>query len=134
MGLGFSALSRRPVDGRSGECASSSAYAAAVVRRRWYARPVTSELLLHGDDEPDARCAFCGKLAVGPCARCDAPVCGDCCVLTDGGARVYAICLGCDRRGGRSLRRAWLTVGAWIAGPLVALTLAVLLLAWISQK
>src|SRR5689334_20231448 len=52
---------------------------------------VTSELALHGE-EPDARCVHCGRLAVGPCARCDAPVCGDCCVLTDGGARIYAIC------------------------------------------
>jgi hypothetical protein len=94
---------------------------------------VTSELALHGE-EPDARCVHCGALAIGPCARCDAPVCGDCCVLTDGGARTYAICIGCEKRAGRSLRRAWLMVATWIAGPLVALALAVLALAWISGR
>ena len=94
---------------------------------------VTSELALHGE-EPDARCVHCGRLAVGPCARCDAPVCGNCCVLTDGGARTYAICVGCDGRGGRSLRRAWLTVATWVAGPLVALAVAVIFLAWISAR
>ena len=94
---------------------------------------MTSELALDGE-EPDARCVHCGRLAVGPCARCDVPVCGDCCVLTEGGARIYAICNGCNRRGGRSLRRAWLTVATWVAGPLVLLTVAVLLLAWISGR
>jgi hypothetical protein len=76
----------------------------------------------------------CGAVAVGPCARCDHPVCGDCCVLTEGGARVYAICVACDRRAGRSLRRAWLMVIAWVVGPLLALAAAVLLLAWISGQ
>src|SRR5262245_28192803 len=94
---------------------------------------VTSELALHGE-EPDASCVHCGRPAVGPCARCDAPVCGDCCVLTEGGARIYAICVGCEGRGGRSLRRAWLTVATWVAGPLALLTLAVLVLAWISSR
>jgi len=94
---------------------------------------VTSELALHGE-EPDARCVHCGRLAVGPCARCDAPVCGDCCVLTEGGARIYAICKGCEGQSGRSLRRAWLTVATWVAGPLALLALAVLLLAWISGR
>ena len=94
---------------------------------------VTSELALHGE-EPDARCFHGGRPAVGPCARCDAPVCGDCCVLTDGGARTYAICVGCDGRGGRSLRRAWFAVAKWVAGPLVVLAAAVIFLAWISAR
>ena len=76
----------------------------------------------------------CGALAAGPCARCDCPVCGNCSVLTEGGTRVYAICIACDRRAGRSLRRAWLTVIAWVVGPLLALAGAVLLLAWISER
>ena len=53
-------------------------------------------------------------------------------MLTEGGARVYAICTRCDGRAGRSLRGAWLTVAAWVLGPLVALAAAVLLLAWIT--
>ena len=94
---------------------------------------MTGELQLH-DEDGDARCVYCGAQAVGPCARCASPVCGSCCVLTEGGARVYAICIACDRRSGRSLRRAWLTVILWVAGPLVTLALAVLLLAWLTGK
>ena len=70
---------------------------------------MSGELQLH-DFDGDARCAHCGAAAVGPCARCDRPVCGDCCVLTEGGARVYAICIGCDGRGGRSLKAGWVAV------------------------
>jgi hypothetical protein len=94
---------------------------------------VTSELALHGE-EPDARCVHCGRPAAGPCARCEAPVCGGCSILTEGGARIYAICLGCDGQAGHSLRRAWLTVAKWVAGPLVVLALAVFVLAWISSQ
>ena len=74
-----------------------------------------------GGGAPLARCRHCGDPAVGPCARCREPVCGDCCVLTEGSAKVWAICSGCARRGGRSLRAAWLTVIGWIALPIVAL-------------
>ena len=76
---------------------------------------VTGELQLH-DEDGDARCVHCGATAIGPCASCDRPVCGDCCVLTEGGARVYAICLGCNRHSGRSLTpglaRRW-SPGSW---------------------
>lgn len=58
-----------------------------------------------GDDV--TRCVHCGKPAAGPCARCRKPVCGDCCTLTEGGDTVFAICLECDRTGGRSLRPGW---------------------------
>ena len=94
---------------------------------------MSSELALHGDDR-DARCGHCGDPAVGPCARCEIPVCGDCCVLTEGGTRRYAICVICDGRSGRSLRGAWVSVLGWVAAPLVALALAVAMLAWISDK
>jgi hypothetical protein len=90
-----------------------------------------SVTLQHQDDSGPATCVHCGALAVGPCARCRAPVCGDCCALTEGGANVYAICLGCERRGGSSLGRAWLTVVGWVLLPilvLVALLLALGLL------
>jgi hypothetical protein len=89
-----------------------------------------AELQLH-DFDGDARCAQCGALAAGPCARCDLPVCGDCSVLTEGGARVYAICRACEGRAGRSLRSGWIAVVTWLVLPLVGLLAAVILLAWL---
>ena len=94
---------------------------------------MTGELQLH-DEDRDARCVHCGATAIGPCASCNRPVCGDCCVLTEGGARVYAICLSCNRHSGRSLSRAWLTVVAWVMGPLLILALAVVLLSWLTNR
>jgi hypothetical protein len=81
-----------------------------------------------------ARCIRCGASAVGPCARCREPVCGDCCVLTEGGARIWAICLSCEDRGGRSLRSGWARVIGWIAAPILALALLVVLLAWLTGR
>jgi hypothetical protein len=81
---------------------------------------VTGQLRAVSDDGP-APCSICGALAVGPCATCRSPVCGDCCVLTEGGARTWAICLRCERRGGRSLRGGWTLVAAWLVVPLVVL-------------
>lgn len=97
---------------------------------------MTGTLQTHDDEGAsgggaDARCAFCGALAVGPCASCAKPVCGDCCVLTEGGAKPYAICLACDKTGGRSLRSGWRLVLFWSAIPLLALLVAVLLLSWL---
>ncbi len=51
-----------------------------------------------------------------------------------GGARVWAICLACDDRGGRSLRRGWATVLGWIALPIAALALVVGLLEWLQSN
>ena len=81
----------------------------------------------------DARCQHCGALAVGPCARCHAPVCGDCCVLTEDSAKTWAICLRCDRRAGRSLSSGWLAVLAWVLGPIAALALLIALLHWLTR-
>jgi hypothetical protein len=78
-------------------------------------------------------CIHCGGLAVGPCARCEAPVCGDCSVLTQGGAKVYAICLGCEHRAGRSLRRGWLTVIGWFVVPILALILVLIVLGLLTR-
>ncbi len=83
---------------------------------------------------PPARCVRCGGAAVGPCARCREPVCGDCCVLTDGGAKVWAICLACEDRGGRSLRRGWITVVGWVAAPILGLAVIVALLALLTSR
>ncbi|MBL9026608.1 MAG: hypothetical protein JNL21_30700 [Myxococcales bacterium] len=88
---------------------------------------MTGQLQRVGDDGP-LRCSHCGAEAVGPCARCRSPVCGDCCVLTEGGAKVWAICLRCEKRGGRSLSGGWSLVLFWIALPLVGLAVLTVLL------
>jgi hypothetical protein len=49
-------------------------------------------------------------------------------VLTDGGAKVWAICLRCEKRGGRSLSGGWSLVLFWIALPLVGLAVLTVLL------
>jgi hypothetical protein len=79
-------------------------------------------------DGGDARCVGCGAQAVGPCARCHAPLCGDCCVITTGGVKTWAVCPACARRGGRSLSRAWWQLAMWVAGLLAALAALVALL------
>jgi hypothetical protein len=92
---------------------------------------MTGQLQGVGGGDPIALCTICGDRGVGPCARCREPVCGDCCVLTEGGAKVWAICLRCERRGGKSLMGRWWTVIGWIALPIVALAIVVALLeAW----
>jgi hypothetical protein len=83
------------------------------------------------DDDAKARCTFCSAEAVGPCASCRAPVCGDCCTLTEGGANTWAICLDCEHKRGRSLRGAWSSFGLWLVGLLVVLAGAIALLEWL---
>jgi hypothetical protein len=61
-------------------------------------------------------------------------VCGDCCVLTEGGARVWAICLSCQDRGGRSLQGGWVTVISWVAVPILGLAVLVALLSLFTAK
>jgi len=95
---------------------------------------VTGQLQLRDDGGGDARCVGCSALAVGPCARCHAPVCGDCCVLTESSAKTWAICLSCDGRGGRSLGGGWWHVALWVGGPIVVLAIAVLLLEMIVGR
>ena len=79
--------------------------------------------LLTASDEGGglARCARCGAVAAGPCARCNLPMCGDCVVLTEGGAGVWAVCHECARRGGRSLRAGWGAALFWVVLPILAL-------------
>jgi hypothetical protein len=84
--------------------------------------------LQHIDDDSGARCVHCGAPAAGPCASCRAPVCGNCSTLTEGGVRVWAICLACDRKGGRSLSGAWASLALWLTALLVALALVTWLL------
>ena len=89
--------------------------------------PRVSGLRTIASDEPE-RCAFCGEPAAGPCASCQRSVCGDCCTLTEGGAKTWAICLGCDRRRGRSLGAAWRGLGVWLVGLLAVLAAMIALL------
>jgi hypothetical protein len=77
--------------------------------------------LMSSGDAPDAACVLCGRTAVGPCARCRKPVCGDCCELTDGGATTFAICLTCVKRGGSSLAPAYRDLVLWLAAIIVGL-------------
>lgn len=81
---------------------------------------MTGELLRVSDDGP-ARCSICGAEAVGPCARCKKPTCGDCCVLTEGGAHTFAICVRCDARGGRTILPLYLVVLSWVLLPCLLL-------------
>jgi hypothetical protein len=60
-------------------------------------------------------------IAVGPCARCRTPVCGDCCELTEGGATTFAVCTRCVRRGGATLSPAWRGLMGWLAAIILAL-------------
>jgi hypothetical protein len=88
---------------------------------------VAGELQTVGDDGPE-RCAFCSADAVGPCASCGRSVCGDCCTLTEGGVKTWAICLECDRKKGRSLTSAWRSlVLALVAGLVVMFAIVSLL-------
>jgi hypothetical protein len=82
------------------------------------------------DDDAPARCFVCGATAVGPCARCRRPVCGDCCELTSGGVKTYAFCAGCSKHGGHQLARGWMSIVLWALVPvlLAALVVTVLLL------
>lgn len=46
---------------------------------------------------------------------------------------MWAVCLDCDRKGGRSLAGAWMGFGAFFLLILLALAGAVALLAWLSR-
>ena len=91
---------------------------------------MTGQLQTRGPD--DAHCVVCGVMAVGPCARCHDPLCGDCCIITEGGSKVFAICPNCERQGGRSLSSGWATVLGWVGLPIGLLAILVLLLRWLA--
>lgn len=94
---------------------------------------MTGELRTVPDDAPE-RCSFCSDEAAGPCASCRRPVCGDCCTLTEGGTRTWAICLDCDRRKGRSLRGGWQSIGGLLVGVLVLLAAVVGFVEWLAAR
>jgi hypothetical protein len=86
--------------------------------------------LQHIDDDSGARCVHCGTKAAGPCASCHSPVCGDCSTLTEGGVQVWAICLACANRKGRSLSGAWRSLVLWLA----MLLAGIALVTWLLEK
>ncbi len=89
-------------------------------------------VLQHAGDDPVARCIHCGAEAAGPCASCHEPVCGDCSTLTEGGVRVWAICLECDRKKGRKLGGVWGGFVLWLGAILVGLAVVTWILArWV---
>jgi hypothetical protein len=92
---------------------------------------MSGALMSGGDDGGLVHCASCGALAAGPCARCRKPVCGDCCVLTSGGAQPWAVCHACNRSGGASLSRGWATVLGWLVKPMLLLLALYVLLYWL---
>jgi hypothetical protein len=92
-----------------------------------------SLLTSDGGDGGFEHCVRCGALAAGPCARCGLPMCGDCVVLTKGGASVWAVCEKCARRGGRSLRGGWGAALFWLLAPILALWAAVELLEHVAR-
>jgi hypothetical protein len=77
--------------------------------------------LQHVDDGGPPRCAICGAEAAGPCIRCKQFVCGDCCVLSEGGLEIYALCTRCDRRGGHDLTPGFSALGRTLVLVVVAL-------------
>jgi hypothetical protein len=93
---------------------------------------VSGELRVASDDGA-TRCTFCPRDAVGPCASCHRPVCGECCTLTEGGLKTWAVCLECDRKKGRSLSHAWMGIGLWLVGVLVALAAATAFVGWLAS-
>jgi hypothetical protein len=53
--------------------------------------------------------------------------------LTEGSVEIWAICLECDRRGGRSLAGAWGGLVLWLGGILLVLFLATVALGWLVR-
>src|SRR3954469_13181592 len=95
---------------------------------------MSGQLISSGDGGGGlARCA-CGSIAAGPCARCRIPLCGDCCVITQHGAEPWAICRACERKGGRSLRSAWLGLVGWLGVGLLALLVLVAVFGWGASR
>jgi hypothetical protein len=92
---------------------------------------MTGQLISHGNGGGFVHCVICGGDAAGPCARCRNPVCGNCCVLTTGTAGKFAICVACERRGGRDARSGWFALSAWLVLPIVVLVVLLGLLMWL---
>ncbi len=89
--------------------------------------------LQHVEDD-GARCVYCARVAAGPCASCRRPVCADCCTLTEGGLKTFAICIRCEARGGRSMRSAWVGLLGWVGLVILALAAVAAVLALVLAR
>lgn len=92
---------------------------------------MSGQLLVSGDDGGAVRCTLCTADAVGPCAHCRMPVCGDCCVLVEGSAKPWAVCMRCHRGGTVRLGSGWAGLLLWIGGLLMALLALLVALRWV---
>jgi hypothetical protein len=59
-------------------------------------------------------------------------VCGDCCELTSGGVKTYAVCTVCVRRGGTSVGSAWWSLLVWVLGFVAVLVAIAGALSWLG--
>jgi len=57
-----------------------------------------------------------------------APLCGDCCIITHGGTKPFAVCRDCAANAGTSLRSGWVSVVLWLLLPIAGLAGLLLLL------
>ena len=89
--------------------------------------------LQHVEDDGPLSCRYCSRPAAGPCARCGALVCGDCCTLTTRSAKVWAVCVRCDEQGGGELGSRWTGLLLWLGGILAGLFLLVLLAGYLGR-
>lgn len=83
------------------------------------------------DDDGTIRCFLCGADAAGPCIRCRRSVCGDCCVLVDGKAQKWAVCLRCEGQGATEVS-GWGSLGLFFVKLIAVLAALVTFLAWLA--
>jgi hypothetical protein len=69
---------------------------------------------MSSDDRPVTPCRLCGAPATGPCARCRAPICPDCCELTEGSIKMFAVCKSCARTGATTFTSGWRDLVFWV--------------------
>lgn len=87
------------------------------------------DLVSHDGGGATATCKHCGAQAAGPCARCHVPLCGDCCVMSEGRVGVFAVCRDCAADGATDTAGPWAAVLRTFLLPIVGLALLLVLLA-----
>lgn len=82
------------------------------------------------DGDSFLKCSICGGDAAGPCIKCRQAVCGDCCVLVEGAATQWAVCLRCEKRPDGQVG-GWMGLGLFFVKVVLGLLTVILLLAWL---
>ena len=80
-----------------------------------------------------ARCVICHGEAIGPCARCRRPVCGDCCELVQGGGKPFAVCVSCERGAKRALGGLG-GLAVWVLGVVLVVVAMGAALLWLARR